>query len=128
MQVVHYSPGGFYDVHMDASEFQPRHATLLCYLKSPARGGETVFPLAGDSGQDAASLGQFEEARSRIRRGEWIGEPSGLSICPEAGDGILWYNMGKGRDPDLRACHAALAVGEGEKWVANLWIADEQPG
>jgi len=128
MQVVHYPVGGFYDVHVDASEFQPRHATLLCYLASPGRGGETVFPLAGELGEGSASLAAFEDARARVRRGAWVGEPSGLSVRPEAGDAVLWYNLGEAAVPDLRTCHAALAVGEGEKWVANLWISAEAPG
>merc|ERR1712241_806531 len=117
--------GGFYDVHMDASDFQPRHATLLCYLRSPAVGGETVFPLAGMQSQSAVSLASFDEARTWLKQGEWVGTPCGLSVAPVAGDAVLWYNLSESGSPDFATCHAALAVGSGEKWVANLWTATE---
>eukprot|EP00051_Salpingoeca_urceolata_P025533 m.460219 g.460219 ORF g.460219 m.460219 type:complete len:244 (+) comp20342_c8_seq3:144-875(+) len=108
IQVLHYSPGEYYDVHFDAFEFDdathPHTAaiwnngrnrvwTVLVYLNNVTAGGETQFP----------------ELNVKVR--------------PVAGTAVVFRNT-LVEDPDTldeRTAHQALPTTTGEKWAFNLW-------
>jgi prolyl 4-hydroxylase len=47
-------------------------------------------------------------------------------VHPGKGNAILFYNILEDGNVDDLALHAALPVGQGEKWLANVWIWDPQ--
>ena len=47
---------------------------------------------------------------------------AGVSVFPHKGDGILWYNLFRNKDPDIYTHHSACPVLLGTKWIGNKWI------
>ena len=47
---------------------------------------------------------------------------AGVSVFPELGDGIVWYNLFRNADPDIQSLHSACAVLLGGKWIGNKWV------
>ena len=47
---------------------------------------------------------------------------AGVSVFPDKGDGILWYNLFRNKDPDIYTHHSACPVLLGTKWIGNKWI------
>lgn len=123
-----------------------RMATFVMYLKSPARGGRTVFPesdatraalaAAGTTPADAAAATPTAEGVEwYCARGEVLG------AAPRAGDALLFWNYapggggaddGEGSYADgtarpsaarvYQAMHSGCPVLGGEKWIATRWI------
>ena len=82
--------------------YQPtRYATLLLYLNDNFGGGQTNFPRAINPTHH-----------------------DGLTVTPQKGKAVLFYNMLPDGNVDDLSQHQALPVTEGEKWLANLWIWD----
>jgi prolyl 4-hydroxylase len=73
-----------------------RVATVLVYLNDLAgEGGQTLFPKLN------------------------------LSIQPEKGSAVYWFNVKEDGAPDYRTLHAAAPVsGPYEKWIMNIWIRE----
>jgi len=119
-QVLHYSPGQFYNSHTDffdveADSEQPKHdvssgganrvATLFLYLSTVEIGGETVFPDSLlDAEEDMSTRARGEELRRQlvengtIREGglEWNMFDTcrrKLNVRPVKGELILFYNI-----------------------------------
>jgi len=69
-----------------------RITTFMIYLSSVPLGGLTVFPQAG------------------------------ISIKPEAGSGVYWFNHNALGGYDSRVFHMGCPVGYGNKWIANKWV------
>jgi len=102
LQVLNYGIGGHYEPHFDfaqgreMSSFEKgignRVATFICYISDVTAGGATVFPDIG------------------------------VKLFPEKGACVLWYNLKKSGEGDLRTRHAACPVLTGFKWVANKWF------
>ena len=102
--VLRYGPGDEYRPHADY--YDPRHpgsstglemggqrvATFLAYLNDVESGGETSFPRVG------------------------------LTVTPEPGAGLLFFNCTPDGDPDRRTLHAGEPVTSGEKWLLSRWI------
>lgn len=101
-QVVNYGMGGHYDVHMDPFDQSPddillnrsgeRLATFLIYLSDVEKGGHTVFVQ------------------------------NNLSVAPQKGMALFWYNFDTTMEKDLRTHHAGCPVLIGHKWIINKWI------
>ena len=66
--------------------------TFMIYLNSVEVGGHTVFPHAG------------------------------ISVKPEIGSALYWFNMGAQNNYDSRVYHLGCPVLYGNKWIANKWI------
>ena len=108
LQVLYYSIGAEYQPHFDW--FDPdspgglihynrggqRVATLLIYLNTPIKGGETIFPKAR------------------------------VSINPTKGKAVLFYNVDLQGRPDLNSLHGGAPVISGEKWIATLWLREHK--
>lgn len=105
LQVLNYGIGGHYEAHFDysregESNFQitkitgDRIATWLNYMSDVEAGGATVFPELG------------------------------ISVQPEKGSALLWYNLHRNGTGDYRTRHAACPVLLGSKWVSNKWIRE----
>ena len=45
-----------------------------------------------------------------------------ISVFPEKGSGILWYNLNRSGDVDYFSIHKACPVILGNKWIGNKWI------
>ncbi|KAK7487669.1 hypothetical protein BaRGS_00021088, partial [Batillaria attramentaria] len=101
-QVVNYGLGGHYDVHMDTFDRPPedvllnrsgeRIATFLVYLSDVEKGGNTVFVK------------------------------SHISVAPQKGMALFWYNFDPAMKVDPMTSHAGCPVLVGHKWIANKWI------
>lgn len=104
LQVLHYDVGGEYQPHYDyftasmpgGSETLARGgqrvATVIMYLNTPEKGGETIFPLA------------------KIR------------VFPKKGNAILFYNVTPDGIDDPRSFHGGAPVLGGEKWIVTKWL------
>lgn len=106
LQLVHYAVGEKYHAHYDfrpaplENKDQPaRYATILFYLNEGMTGGETAFPGWMNA--------ETEEA---------------LTVTPEKGKAVLFYNMLPDGNLDERSFHSARPVVSGEKWLTNLWV------
>ncbi|XP_025087676.1 prolyl 4-hydroxylase subunit alpha-2-like isoform X2 [Pomacea canaliculata] len=108
-QVLNYGLGGVYGPHEDSvrlprrtgNEDVPllrnsgdRTATWMYYLSDVPLGGATVFP--------------FLQA----------------GIRPQKGTAVLWYNLKRNGEGDMRVVHAGCPVLYGDKWVANKWLRE----
>ena len=69
-----------------------RIVTFMIYLSSVEAGGHTVFPQTG------------------------------ISVKPEAGSALFWFNIGAQNFIDSRSRHLGCPVLFGNKWIANKWI------
>lgn len=142
LQLVHYSVGQDYGPHhdflytqdIDNEKQDARLVTLLLYLNTVPKGGETSFPRYANAETDGSLL-----------------------VKPVAGKAVLFYNLLPDGNFDDLSQHAALPVIEGEKvsqvvllyncihpfsalrllgtqlallaslspkWIANLWLHD----
>lgn len=106
LQVVSYSPGGFFTPHYDACDGQedfckrmdgvsgPRLFTYLIYLNDDYEGGETVFPKLN------------------------------ITVKPKKGKCVIFQNtlpQHGGKIP-VEALHGGNPVTSGNKWICNKWI------
>jgi len=96
MPVGHILP--HHDVYpgSDDPENGRRFATLIVYLRSPSKGGATIFPGLG------------------------------LGVDPKAGDAIYWFNTDQKGDPDYKLSHAGCPVFEGRKSIGTFWFRQFQ--
>ena len=70
----------------------PRLMTFMIYLTNVDSGGNTLFPQAG------------------------------ISVRPNIGSAMYWFNMGPHNNYDSRIIHMSCPVLHGNKWIANKWI------
>ena len=95
LMVLSYAPGQQYRAHLDAISGEPnqRIRTVILYLNSGYRGGETIFTHTG------------------------------IKFAAKGGDALIFDNVLPGTvAPDPMAEHAGLPVIEGNKWIATRWI------
>ncbi len=104
LQILHYGVGGEYLPHHDF--FEPgdpgskihvadggqRIATLVIYLNTVPKGGETAFPNLD------------------------------LSVRARAGNGVYFEYVNRDDELDERCLHAGVPVVTGEKWIATKWL------
>lgn len=107
LQVVQYSVGGKYSPHFDYFDNRTpggallckrggqRQATVILYLNTPEKGGETVFPKVN------------------------------VTVNPEKGNAVLFYNTLPTGIVDPMTLHGGAPVLAGEKWIANRWLREK---
>ena len=104
-QVMNYGMGGRISGHLDSQGYVNgllnsediffggfRVTTFMVYLSSVEAGGHTVFPQAG------------------------------ISVKPEEGKALFWFNAGSDGGIDSRIYHLGCPVLYGNKWIANKWV------
>ena len=94
VQVLRYSPGQQYRLHLDAVSglANQRIKTAIVYLNHGFGGGGTEFPDLG------------------------------IRVTPRTGDTLVFDNVLPNGQPDQRTRHAGLPVTSGVKWIATRWI------
>ena len=111
VQVVRYKPGTYYRAHHDsccdesghcsrfAQQGGQRIATLLVYLNGDFTEGQTHFPEFGD-----------------------------LKLKADPGSAVFFRPLSSDSDRKChpKALHAGLPIGQGTKYVCNVWVR-EQP-
>jgi len=106
--IIKYEVGEEYQPHYDSFDDTPegqkysgpsgnRVATVLIYLHSPIRGGETIFPRNGHPG-------------------------GSLEVKVVAGDALLFWDFTTDFQLDQYSLHGGKPVLEGEKWSMTGWI------
>lgn len=142
LQVLRYEDGQYYRAHTDWSKLelkqglrdlwlkhhfghQDRLATVFWYLNDVPNGGETNFPKFGQP--VCGPLEQLGQAGNRkCSEAPERGTNScndGLSVKPELGTVLLWYNFHPSGRGDANALHAGCPVGANQtKWTANKWV------
>ena len=102
-QVMNYGVGGNINGHVDSLGHRKgssesniigglRFVTFMMYLSDVGAGGHTVFPQIG------------------------------VSVKPEAGKAVFWFNLHSNGDFDTRNFHLGCPVIHGNKWIANKWV------
>jgi prolyl 4-hydroxylase len=106
LHVLHYSIGEQYKPHYDflgglngGENFDPsvqRIKSICIYLNEVKSGGETSFPKLD------------------------------IKVIPQKGTAIFFENVDKKtKQPYIESLHAGQPVIEGEKWLATLWIRNQ---
>ena len=97
--VGQYGRGGWFHPHIDRFTPNKWHelgrqplATFMIYLNDVRAGGATAFPRAG------------------------------LSVLPETGSAVFWWNVDRAGQQDKNTRHGGCPVLQGTKWVANKWF------
>ncbi len=47
---------------------------------------------------------------------------AGITVFPEKGSAVWWYNLRRSDRPDYFTQHAACPVLLGHKWIGNKWV------
>ena len=93
LQVVKYTPGGYYKPHYDSiNDKNPRLYTFLIALNDDYENGETEFP--------------------NLKRKYKMKE------C----DGLFFHNLDNYELSCSKSLHGGKPVKSGEKWICNLWV------
>lgn len=123
LQILRYAKGEFYKTHHDF--FAPerytndkrmmemieggaknRLLTFFWYLSDVEAGGETNFPRFGGLSDP------YDTKNCR----------QGLSVKPERGKAVLFYNLLPSGWPDDFSLHSGCPIGKGIKWAVNKWV------
>jgi prolyl 4-hydroxylase len=104
IQVLRYAPGQEFQPHHDYFDSTTiggkealenggqRMATLIMYLNTVEKGGETIFPEID------------------------------LKVTPKKGNAVLFYNCQPDGKEDPLTLHGGAPVLQGTKWIATKWI------
>ncbi|KAG8098631.1 hypothetical protein GUJ93_ZPchr0013g34198 [Zizania palustris] len=117
IQILRYEHGQRYDPHFDyfhdkVNQLQGghRYATVLMYLSTVEKGGETVFPDA-EGWETQLKDDSFSDCAKK-----------GLAVKSVKGDAVLFFSLEADGTPDPLSLHGSCPVIEGEKWSAPKWI------
>uniref|UniRef100_A0A0E0AGV9 procollagen-proline 4-dioxygenase n=1 Tax=Oryza glumipatula TaxID=40148 RepID=A0A0E0AGV9_9ORYZ len=117
IQILRYEHGQKYEPHFDYFHDKVnqalgghRYATVLMYLSTVEKGGETVFPNA-EGWENQPKDDTFSECAQK-----------GLAVKPVKGDAVLFFSLHIDGVPDPLSLHGSCPVIEGEKWSAPKWI------
>lgn len=109
IQVVHYLPGKYYKVHWDY--FDPKWAGSASAF---ARGGNRMVTFM-------MYLNTIPEGYG----GETYFNRAGLSVRPDAGKALMWFNQFSDKTVDQSTSHEGRPPIEPyEKWIATIWIRE----
>ncbi|XP_019185786.1 PREDICTED: probable prolyl 4-hydroxylase 7 [Ipomoea nil] len=117
IQILRYEHGQKYEPHFDyfhdlANQELGGHrvATVLMYLSSVEKGGETIFPSSEN--KDIQPKGE-----------DWSDcAKNGYAVKPYKGDALLFFSLHLNATTDPLSLHGSCPVLEGEKWSATKWI------
>lgn len=126
-----------------------RIATFILYLRTPTKGGETVFPESDLSRGNLEAHGRGHMHWNAAPQGWYCNDDAVFKVSPEAGDAVLFWDYKPRSDitdhkmyirsgnheknsfdteavNDPTALHGGCPVAEGEKWIATRWIRSSQ--
>jgi len=104
LHILHYAVGGEYKPHFDYFDAKTpggaycmerggqRIATVILYLNTPEKGGETIFPKLS------------------------------IVIKPIKGQALIFHNCTPEGLEDPSTLHGGAPVVKGDKWIATRWI------
>jgi prolyl 4-hydroxylase len=98
-----------------------RVATVLVYLATPIRGGETIFPDAEPASLEPAAAAKLDALTDAGELSSCAADAP-LAVKPKKGDALLFYSLTPEGEPDGASLHASCPVEEGSKWSATRWI------
>lgn len=116
LQILRYVDGQKYEPHFDYFHDQQnarpenggqRLLTVLMYLTTPEKGGETVFP----NGDRKVSGPEWSQCAQK-----------GLAVKPFKGDAVMFYSLKPDGSLDSTSLHGSCPTEAGEKWSATKWI------
>ncbi|CAN6180675.1 unnamed protein product [Urochloa humidicola] len=114
IQILRYEHGQKYEAHFDyfhdkvnQAQGGHRYATVLMYLSTVDKGGETIFPNA-KGWESQPKDDTFSECARK-----------GLAVKPVKGDAVLFFSLHVNGEPDPLSLHRSCPVIEGEnpKWI-----------
>ena len=123
LQILHYEIGQKYEAHYDyfhdkfntsPEKGGQRLATVLMYLTTVEKGGETVFPHSSPKPDYAAPPLSDEFWSACAKRG--------AANKPQKGDALLFFSLTDNMKEDSSSLHASCPVIAGEKWSATKWM------
>ena len=150
-QVQQYEEGDFYQPHFDYSEAADtmnfRIGTFLVYLRTPEKGGETIFPLVEKRRAGAAAWPPYAVGNlsKRSCSGAILCDEEGLRqnrampmcCCEEmlkvkakAGDALLFWPRLLNGSSDGRTWHGSCPIlsNGSAKWTGQQWIHSREIG
>lgn len=98
-----------------------RVATVLVYLETPTRGGETIFPDAEPRSLEPSAAAHLDALTDAGELSACAADAP-LAVKPRKGDALLFYSLTPEGEPDSTSLHASCPVEEGTKWSATRWI------
>lgn len=108
IHIVSYKVGGEYKKHYDY--FDPNTSYYEAQIK---KGGNRVFTA-------------LIYLNDNFQGGETEFVNLNLQIKPEMGKLIIWRNMNEDKTLNKDSFHAGLPVTEGEKWIAVIWVRENE--
>ena len=118
-QIMNYGVGGKINPHVDT--FGQIYNTFDAKLNELQ---ETMMRQASEKiSSGGLRIMTFMTYLSSVEVGEHTVFPQpGISIKPEVGSAVYWFNVGAQNNYDSRTRHLGCPVLYGNKWIANKWI------
>lgn len=128
LRVRRYVDDQMHPIHTDTYAFNGLTlvATMLTYLTSPEKGGDTFFPVHARP-REGASLDIMAELPDFESDSDFVGRDGMLSVRPKAGKLLVWLSCTPEGDDDPLSLHGSRPMVSGEKWTATSFVyADRQ--
>jgi hypothetical protein len=132
LQIARYGKNERYEFHHDTDKRMARLATVIIYLSTPDRGGETIFPFADlRSTHDAVPGGElpppldpWDLKKGLASMDEYCtsSQYESRRIKAVKGRAVVFYSMHPNLQLSEFAWHGGCPVLEGEKFLAQRWI------
>lgn len=108
LHIVKYDIGGEYKTHHDFF-----HPNTNYYEESIKNGGQRVYSCLFYLNDDFEG-GETEFPNKKIR------------ITPKIGRLLIWKNLKEDNSLDYDSLHAGLPVISGTKWIAIIWVREQE--
>ncbi|XP_026833458.1 prolyl 4-hydroxylase subunit alpha-1 isoform X2 [Drosophila erecta] len=102
LQIANYGVGTYFEPHFDYSSdgfetpevttLGDRLASIIFYAGEVLQGGATVFPEIN------------------------------VTVFPQKGSMLYWFNLHDDGRPDIRSQHSACPVVNGDRWTLTMWV------
>ena len=120
LQLSHYGPGDYYQLHKDTIPSLGRYGTFLIYLNNVTEGGETIFPGVS---RKTSSLPQLNwNSHQQIDMTPFCESDTVFKVAPKKGRAVLFFPLNPDMTEDKYSIHGACPVVSGEKWILQRWL------
>eukprot|EP01060_Flectonema_neradi_P033086 TRINITY_DN5440_c0_g1_i1.p1 TRINITY_DN5440_c0_g1~~TRINITY_DN5440_c0_g1_i1.p1 ORF type:complete len:351 (+),score=38.01 TRINITY_DN5440_c0_g1_i1:2-1054(+) len=120
LQLAHYGPGDYYQLHRDTIPSLGRYSTFLVYLNNVTSGGETIFP--GTKRKTSPLPEPDWNSHQHADITSYCESDGVFKVVPKAGRAVFFFSMNPDMTVDKYALHGACPVQSGEKWVLQRWM------